>query len=271
MNMKLKAAVAAAALAFAGQAAAEISNGGTSPAGQGAGELFMIAYDLGSGSSYTFDTGIRFNTFAPGSDTAQDFDISGDSRYNTVLAGVTGTVQWAVGAFSQTGAVNSTSRALLSTASIGESPVGIQQNAGINNLSNNNTFLSAVNATGTHKNTPVNYNLNGSTVNVGGNAYAGSGANAPKNTWNGSTVSSLGTWHTTGAIDDQLAFYSITDTVGGGASAVTTVATYGGTWSLTSSEHLVYTAAAPVPEPGTWAMLIAGLMMVGGIARRRLS
>ncbi|NJC33739.1 hypothetical protein GGR88_001213 [Sphingomonas jejuensis] len=34
-------------------------------------------------------------------------------------------------------------------------------------------------------------------------------------------------------------------------------------------DNIATTAAAPVPEPATWAMMIAGFGLVGGVARRR--
>lgn len=39
--------------------------------------------------------------------------------------------------------------------------------------------------------------------------------------------------------------------------------------SLTGATLTIYTQAAPVPEPGTYAMLLGGLALVGCVARRR--
>lgn len=41
-----------------------------------------------------------------------------------------------------------------------------------------------------------------------------------------------------------------------------------GQWSFGADGTLIY---APVPEPGTWAMMIAGLLAVGAVARRRMT
>jgi hypothetical protein len=46
-----------------------------------------------------------------------------------------------------------------------------------------------------------------------------------------------------------------------------------GLWTLQGNvlQYMNPMAAAPIPEPSTYAMIAAGLLMVGGIARRRLS
>jgi hypothetical protein len=41
-------------------------------------------------------------------------------------------------------------------------------------------------------------------------------------------------------------------------------------YQLVSSSGLDWTVATPVPEPGTWALMLAGLFTVGGLARRRM-
>ena len=42
-------------------------------------------------------------------------------------------------------------------------------------------------------------------------------------------------------------------------------------WKLAADGTLSYGALAPVPEPETYALFLAGLGMIGAIARRRLA
>ncbi|MFN0161859.1 MAG: PEPxxWA-CTERM sorting domain-containing protein, partial [Burkholderiales bacterium] len=81
----------------------------------------------------------------------------------------------------------------------------------------------------------------------------------------------------TGALGESLNFYFVArsavggnggpptrdqfDNVHGAAKWTFSQAAGGGDYSLT------YTA--PIPEPETWALMLAGMALVGGIARRR--
>ena len=79
----------------------------------------------------------------------------------------------------------------------------------------------------------------------------------------------FGDGKSTGAVGalPPLAFYQLwgtPDNAGGTAFPEL----YGGGWTLSKAGVLTY-ATAPVPEPGSWALVLAGLAAVGLIARRR--
>jgi hypothetical protein len=52
-------------------------------------------------------------------------------------------------------------------------------------------------------------------------------------------------------------------------TSVTVNSSFGGGAPFVTINDL--TLAAPIPEPGTWALLLAGLGVVGSLARRRLA
>lgn len=81
-----------------------------------------------------------------------------------------------------------------------------------------------------------------------------------------------------GAVDNVTIAGSETDTgLGGGFrffnSALADPLTMNESWSSWSTAHLAYTAtfapATAVPEPGTYAMFVVGIGMMGVVARRR--
>lgn len=86
--------------------------------------------------------------------------------------------------------------------------------------------------------------------------------------------------NTTAALDSDLGFYGVTRdqvvTTNAGKSAITQYMqgpanTTGDVWNLSSAGALTYTAAAvaAVPEADTSAMFLAGLGLMGFVARRR--
>jgi len=71
-----------------------------------------------------------------------------------------------------------------------------------------------------------------------------------------------------GNVGTDLTFYQIVRN-GSVNSNPATATPFAGVWNLNVDGVLTYTVV-PVPEPGTWAMFAAGLVVVGGIARRRM-
>ena len=59
------------------------------------------------------------------------------------------------------------------------------------------------------------------------------------------------------------------DFIGAKVTALTSAGTYVGTFELVGSGPDVSAALAPVPEPEGYALMVAGLMAVGAVTRRR--
>jgi hypothetical protein len=90
----------------------------------------------------------------------------------------------------------------------------------------------------------------------------------------GNSVGGTVSWNTTGALDESLDFWLMynTSTSGstnkGAAKQFTTLADGDYMWTLASNGTLTYGVPA-VPEADTYALLLAGLGLVGFMARRR--
>jgi hypothetical protein len=74
-------------------------------------------------------------------------------------------------------------------------------------------------------------------------------------------------FNTTGALGDSLSLYDITKN--GTANLNKVNATLLGNVTLSDTGALAITPVSPIPEPDTWAMLLAGLSLLGAMARRR--
>jgi len=257
MNMKLKVLVGAAALAFAGAASAAISDGSG-----GSTDLLFVGYNQTSASTYLYDTGISFTAFS--ATTAQDFNLGSVAAGWSAFATSAGAnLRWSVTGWDSASALSkfaATSNSTLASFSL------IQRNGSTSAIQGGNPdgWVS-----------DVNLQLGAATAGSLTGAAAWNDA-----TWGmadnlfGATVNTGGTTVVTGKVGDQMKFFQVAQS-SISPNSLSTVTQYGtnGTnyWTLTAGNHLVYNATAPVPEPSTWAMLIAGLMMVGSIARRRLS
>lgn len=77
---------------------------------------------------------------------------------------------------------------------------------------------------------------------------------------------SFASFSTDAIVGTPLAFYQLSAS-SAAAGSLATVTPYLGSWDLDTDGTLTY--MAPVPEPETYALMLAGLALVAGIARRR--
>lgn len=281
MHMTLKAVAAALLLASSGAAMADIASGET-----GNGELILSVWDQVNNQSYVRDLNIGMNSFGTGNRATGGFSINvdalvgtnptrftsaGDSNWTTFLAGKSDAVidqfVWDVIALDSTTVgtapdgiryLSTSSSALAWATTTGNQ----QNNSSISNFQITNNYVNAVNLTLTGDNT-----AGGSAIfGAGSAAYMGEGTSGKLDNWG-----TFARFKSTGLIGSSLDFYYITR--GGSTPAGEGIAVkYGnvagdGEWLLAKSGDLTF--SAPVPEPETYALMVAGLALVGVAARRR--
>ncbi len=262
--MKLKmtmAAVAVAMASFAGQASADVANAGT-----GDGELVFQIWDATAGaeSSYTRDLGVKLSSFLTGVAAGNSWSYLADATFTTWYNGLSAAAQsnlkWNVAAGDKSGA-----HTYITTA-----PVTFDNFVGNTSFTHAqarnmglgmDVYLGGVNTA--MPGTAVADNLS---VTITGKANTGYAGNFGGNWGNYMNLVSTAT-----TVGNYLNLYKIT-AVSSGSSAVAAP------WTQLKSGANDYTATfgadgtlsiAAVPEADTWAMLLAGLGLMGFIARRR--
>ena len=257
MSFKLKALVASLALVAAFPASAAIA-----PASSGNSSFVLSLIDEASGTSATFDLGVNYNTFALGSN--QTFNVStGDyaAAWTSFMANSSAaTREYAVYASKIVGS-GAGSRAIITTAGTQDGMSLVDNFTLSTQISLFDTYLGFNNTVSAHNNPLV---ANGGSYGADGDAwYAG-------NSYAYSTGSIAGSNNdATGAIGSDLNLWNIVR--GAGSNGADAVVTQLGTsyFNLSSTGVLSYVAA--VPEADTSAMMLAGLGLMGFIARRRKS
>ena len=260
-----------------------------SPNGTGSELLFWVQYvnpASGNVSSYVRDLGVRVTNFVPGGasvpTSGYTYDIltaapngsnSFPGLYASTPPGVNDAgynVHWSdsslVNFFGSTNftspdttwgvmaasAVAGGSRSLVTSND--PAVLAATNSDGQNIKGNVDTFIGSFNASPTASGTVIRQNVAQTSTTLS-DAY-----NV------GNLLGSLSLTFTTGAnVGTPESFYSIAN---GASGAIQNI--YAGMWSLNSDGLLTYQVAA-VPEASTWAMFGAGLLLVGAIARRRLS
>ena len=250
MKFALKTIAAAVALTAAVGAHAAIDTGST-----GNGELFFNIWD--ANGSYTFDLNKTIDSFQ--SDVAASGAIDQSyalSNFGTFLAGVADT---SVLKFNLVAADKSGAYRLLTTFTVANSPT--TTNDSIRTVTNNvNAFATAVNGViGANDSVAVN---NGSAAWAGKTTFKDN----PGGILGFSNAGTLAN----NSYDMGVGFMRI-DALSLGSANSTYVPYSDGSpvhvWVDTSDSTLHIAAA--VPEPESYAMLLAGLGMIGVIARRR--
>jgi len=249
MKNSVKAIVAAVALVgFAGQAQSAIRDSAQATGS----ELVFYALGAPSAGSFVQDLGITFASFIANPGASFSVTMTG-----LVAAGYT---SWGVYAANSTGDLFSTGGyQVLST---------VRNNAPVQPAFGN--FIAIPGAAdavfggldgGSNYGQNLGYTTTGSANTSNWSAALGQdlGANFPTMTDNSFSTTTAN-------------FYNFS-TAADGADPTFSNFNSAMTWSFNGATLSVNptNVTAPIPEPGTWAMMLAGLMMVAGIARRRLS
>lgn len=271
MNFKMKAVVAAIALTASMSASADLTQsafqaGSTSKIGDSS--LILTLIDNSNSISATFDLGYSYSSFAESLVTAPAgpnlvWDLAGNANYAAAWSSFTSTANlagshWAVFAGDNNGTGAGAKGMIVTYTSLPAQTVLTTELS--TQLAGMDVYIADNASLGNHASVAA-----GGNTTVLGTEWAGqSGAyNANGMVGNKGPV----TW---GSFDQSLGVVKFTSAASVGARVASDVYAnqFGASqFKLGSNGQLVFTA--PVPEADTWAMLLAGLGLMGFIARRR--
>lgn len=248
MGFKLKSLVAAVAVAaFAGHAAAAINNVN---AAAGSDVLFFAINS--DGASFIYDLGVQADNF--GASVNHNYTIG--SAYASFVGGSsdTGSITWGVAAAK---AGSTFVKYALSTVQAGADTSGLL-NSSVGSATNaSNGPVYSVISTASSAQLAVAGTTGIYTTATAANWAAYSGSDFGAN-YTFATDNAVGT--------TDVAFIKATLGGAGAAGTAAVQTTLAGTFAFDGAA-LSYVAA--VPEPETYGMLVAGLLMLGAVARRR--
>ena len=262
MNFKLNALVAAAVatITLSGAANAVVNN-----------EMFLVAYDATASKTFIAALGAAGSVSAFTGSANLSVNYATDANWTNFITGATaGGVTYQVLGFNQTGipgAYNAADKVVASTNLVP---------GAFNNTAMNALMLDVGSPTGSFiglfksLNSVVTGTSTGLVAGTGSDSGAAVGTNI---------FTKYNAFDATAALGTDLGFYSITRPASavGVTQEIKTQYLQGAagsardTWNLSSAGLLTYTGAAvaAVPEADTSAMMLAGLGLMGFVARRR--
>lgn len=254
--------LAAAALIAGASSSALAGVQASNTAGQG-GEMLFFAYDATSKNSFVMDMGVSFVNFLSNStfNIPQANNVSAYNEWNQYYTAEGGTMAntiWGVAAINN---VTPTAMKMLVTAS----------NPSVTGLAGSTFAAAAAVLDSTW------YASQGDPTAAGvNNAYFAPSSDATAKNWAVSVGSNfagkISPWIDSNPVNNSVqSLYQISR--GTNPLGVSTIldSTNGFKFTVDASGNAALFTVSAVPEPGTWAMLMAGLMMVAGISRRRMS
>lgn len=266
--MKFKTLFAAMAVALAAPSFAAIQPSGNS-------ELFLVAQDSTAKVSFTLDLGLRRDTFfVDGQSELGDslsFAVAADSNWATFL-GLSSAANRKWGVLAYSGGLSNANNSILTTVKAGvtEATMRTTTNQQLNQGTSATTagsFFSSLNSSGTHA-PSNNFAVNGSSVVAeadSGKGYFGESGGTSD------TLNANAKFSNLNLIGTASAFYKVS---GSSSSAGAFVALdkfnnsqKQGSWTFDGST-LNY-SLAPVPEPETYALMLAGIAALGLMVKRR--